>query len=92
MNLDHKLSLSMSLGETGLQELTVVSKNSKINSSVSAADIIALKQSEEGRGKGLDGSFKHSRSVSDQILFSQFMECLVRCALGMFYWRVICRF
>lgn len=58
----------MSLGETGLQELTVVSKNSKINSSVSAADIIALKQSEEGRGKGLDGSFKHSRSVSDQIL------------------------
>ncbi|CAL8110450.1 unnamed protein product [Orchesella dallaii] len=73
VNLDQKLSLSISVGETGLQELTVVSKNSKINSSVSAADIIALQQSDENRGKGcLDGSFKHSRSsVGDSSVSSE---------------------
>ncbi|CAG7731288.1 unnamed protein product, partial [Allacma fusca] len=62
VKLDEKLPLDRRLGDFGLQELTVVSRNSRINSSVSTADIMALQQ-EEGRSKGcLDSAFKHSRS------------------------------
>lgn len=65
-NLDERLPLNGTLGEFGLHEITVVSKNTKISNSVSTADIIALQQTDNvGRGKGyLDSSFKHSRSVS----------------------------
>ncbi|XP_021947558.1 serine-rich adhesin for platelets isoform X2 [Folsomia candida] len=63
-NLDERLPLNGTLGEFGLHEITVVSKNTKISNSVSTADIIALQQTDNvGRGKGyLDSSFKHSRS------------------------------
>ncbi len=61
VNLDEKLPLTSRLGDFGLQQLTVVSRNSRINSSVSTADILALQQSEKG---SLDSAFKYSRSVS----------------------------
>ena len=52
------------MGDHGLQELRVVSKTSKMNSSVSAADIMALQHTDERTSKGrLDSAFKHSRSV-----------------------------
>lgn len=64
-NLDERLPLNCSLGEFGIQEITVVSKSTKISNSVSSADIIALQQTDEGRGKCyMESSFKHSRSVS----------------------------
>ena len=64
-NLDERLSLDRRIGDYGLQKLTVVSRNSRINSSVSTADIMAL-QNDEALSKGclMDSAFKHSRSVS----------------------------
>jgi len=63
--LEEKLSLSNTLADYDLQEVTVVSKSMKINSSVSSADIMAMQMNEEARAKGyLDSSFKHSRSVN----------------------------
>jgi hypothetical protein len=62
--LEEKLPLSSTLADFDLQEITVVSKTMKINSSVSSADIMAMQMTEEARAKGfLDSSFKHSRSV-----------------------------